>query len=396
MKVFFRGLNSCVMRKADIARYKEAVKGAGHQVVDDPDKSDALVVWTCAFRQDFHDSSIRILKEYEDKYRNKGKRIVACGCLPSIDPVALKANFLGEVTEWKNEAEDMRRLFGANVNSVPRPVVERALSAPIDVFNARNPDIKTMHFDQFIKLFVSEGCPMHCTYCAEVMAFPSYKSFPIEDLVRKCRRAVEEGGQRRVALFADCVGNYGADTGSSLTELLDALVADIEGIEIAIKNLHPLHWHDHLDSIKGHIESGNIFLIQSPIQSANDRILGLMQRQHSQKLIRRLFGVMAGYPSVELETDVIAGFPSETESEFQETVDFVCEYHPKYVLLSGLMPVPGMPAAEFPDQVDFAETRRRVLSAFEQLSERGIICNYDMCDLAQKRFARPLIDQLDL
>jgi len=91
MKIFIRGTNPCVMRKVDIARYREALKLAGHEIVVSPKDADCIMVWTCSFRKDFRDNSIATLQKYEET----GKQVIAIGCLPSIEPDHLKANFAG-------------------------------------------------------------------------------------------------------------------------------------------------------------------------------------------------------------------------------------------------------------------------------------------------------------
>jgi tRNA A37 methylthiotransferase MiaB len=96
----------------------------------------------------------------------------------------------------------------------------------------------------------------------------------------------------------------------------------------------------------------------------------------------------------EIETHIIAGFPQETREQFNETVNFICDYKPKYVLISGFMESPGMEARKMNGKIDFDEKRRRVLSAYERIKKIGLICNYDLCELSQESFRYPLIDQL--
>jgi threonylcarbamoyladenosine tRNA methylthiotransferase MtaB len=392
MKIFIRGLHSCVMRKTDIAGYKISLRKAGHEIVSEPEDSDVILVWTCAFRQDFRDNSINVLKHYQSSY---DKRLIACGCLPSIDSELLQKEFNGEYFEWKNDETAMKELFGADIEKTVNPVIERALPMPIELFKEQNPKFKTTHCDQFLKLFISEGCTFNCSYCAEIVAFPPYRSYPLEELVEQCKRAVRKYDENKVSFFGDCIGEYGKDIGSSLPELIKALIDNIDNIEIGIKNLHPLNFIEYYDDIIEFIKKKHIFLLETPIQSASDPVLELMERRCKKKDLIKIFDGLRECGFKELETHIIVGFPSETEEQFQETVDFICEYKPKWVLVSSFMEAPGRNAVKLKGKIDMKEKQRRVISAYEQISKEGVICNYDNCDLCQDSYAYPRIDELE-
>lgn len=380
MKVFFRSINSCAMRKTDVGKYKNALLEAGHEIVGTPEESDVILVWTCAFRSDFRAHSVNALNEYQKEF---GKRVIACGCLPSIDMEAMREGFKGEYFEWINEAQAMKDLFGVDLDEAQRPLVEKALDVPIEEFKKDNPQIKTTHCDQFIKLFISEGCTFSCTYCAELLAFPEYRSFPLKKLVAKCKQAVEEGNIYKVVLHGDLLGEYGKDIGSSFPELVNMLKTEIPGIELGIRNLHPVHFLEYQDYFAGWLKDGTIFLLETPIQSASDLVLKSMARNYTKADLVKLFDGIKEAGFSEVETHIIAGFPGETEEQFQETVDFICQYKPKYVLISGFMETAKIPASKFAGKVDAEVKRKRVLDAHRQINEKGIICNYDFCDFSQ-------------
>lgn len=390
MKVFFRSMNSCAMRKTDVGKYKNALRAAGHKVVDTPEECDMILVWTCAFRSDFKTHSINVLNEYQNEF---DKKVVACGCLPSIDLEAMRQGFDGEYFEWKNEAEAMKKLFGVDLNEDQRPLVETALDVPIEQFKKENPKIKTTHCDQFVKLFISEGCTYACTYCAERLAFPQYRSFPLEKVVEKCKAAVDEYKVKKVVLHGDLIGEYGKDFGSSFPELMDRLIREIPDIEVGIRNLHPLHGLEFLDHFIKWLENGDVFLLETPIQSAADPILDSMARNYTKKDLEKIFGAIQKTGFTEVETHIIAGFPGETDEQFKETVDFICKYKPKYVLISGFMEAANIPASKFPGRVPDEVKKERVLDAHRRISEMGIICNYDFCEFS-KESVYPRIERM--
>jgi threonylcarbamoyladenosine tRNA methylthiotransferase CDKAL1 len=392
MKIFFRDLNSCAMRKADVERYRLAFKTKGYEIVSDESEAEVICIWTCAFRQDFRDNSFRVI----ERANKSGKKTIVVGCLPDIDPRTFKEKYDGIYVRWRFQDKEFKEKFDIDLDKVPRPFVEKALSGSLEEYAAGNPEIKTMHCDQFVKVFISEGCPLNCTYCAEILAFPEYKSFSIEEIIKKTKWVVGKYGEKRIVLHGDCVGAYGEDIGCSFNDLLDRFVNEIPGIQIGIRNIHPMHFLKHYDEILEKVEDKHIFLIEVPIQSANDRILKLMDRKYNKKDIERIFFGLSDVGFKELETHIIAGFPSETEDEFNESIELICKFKPKYVLVSGFMKTDGMPAAQMTGQIDFEVKKNRVIRAYEEIINKGIICNYDMCDLSKNRFEKKLINELVL
>jgi len=154
MKVHVKTLNICPMRRVNLFQYREALKLAGHILVEDADEADKILVWTCAVRQDFHDNSVAVLKGFEDS----GHAVVAAGCLPSINPAVLAGSFHGELLHYNNDDEEFRRIFGGRLGEAPYPVAEAPIIGPLDQYRADHPGVKVANDDQYIKLFISEGC----------------------------------------------------------------------------------------------------------------------------------------------------------------------------------------------------------------------------------------------
>ena len=110
MNVFIKGLNSCAMRKQNLLRYREFLEKNGHSIVERPEESDIILIWTCAFRGDVAENSLVELERYANEY---DATVIAAGCLPDISPDELHARFKGRVIAWNGEAEALERVFGA-------------------------------------------------------------------------------------------------------------------------------------------------------------------------------------------------------------------------------------------------------------------------------------------
>lgn len=386
MKIYIKGLNSCAMRKQKLHQYENYFISNGHELVSTPSKADYILVWTCAFRADVRDNSVSEIVRYAGEFAGK---IILAGCLPDIEPETARNMSVDHVVSWHGDTV-LDAIFSAT-----KPLEDFAISfgekaVCLDAAKYRNefPEKDATFHDQFIKLVVSEGCHFECAYCSEKLAFPPYRSFPIDELKSICSDMVETSGRKEIILLADSLGNYGEDIGSSLPELITALAGIDNGLKFALNNLNPAsfitYWHD----IAKFIEQGVILHLNLPIQSASDKVLKLMNRAYSKSELERLFSYLNEIGFREFDTHIIAGFPGETEDDFEETIEFILRHRPKYVLGSAFMESPGMPAAILSDKVDSDTTRLRLIKFAEQMTRAGIIANTDESELSAERFRR--------
>lgn len=388
MRVFIKGLNSCAMRKAELAQYKLFLEANGHKVVAKPEDSDIIILWTCGFRSDVRDNSVDEIKRYQKEYKAE---LIVAGCLPDIDPQLLGRVFQGRVIKWRQDALRMEEIFAhpnAHFEHIPATLIEGALCADAANYRVENPDKAASFHDQFIKLLISEGCNYKCSYCSERLAFPPYRSISADNLVASLRKILKETDCRRLVLLADSVGDYGSDIGTTLPELMKRLYKVEPALKIALNNLNPDAFIRYYDEITEFIEDGRIEHFNLPIQSASDRILQLMNRPYSRKDIEKIFGMLKHIGFKEFDTHLIVGFPGETENDFRQTVDFVLGYRPKYVLVSGFMESPIMDACHLSGKVDEDIKRKRLEIAQKLINAQGIICNTEHGELSIDRCRR--------
>lgn len=387
MKVFIKGLNTCTQRAPKLQQYHDFLVANGHQVVDGPEGSDAIVVWTCAFRGDVRDNSIDQLKSLA----GHGAKVVATGCLPDIDPEVLAASFGGEVVNWKEDEAKLERLFragGPGLAEAESVFAEPALCGDLVQHRRAHPDSDVTFPDQFIKLVVAEGCPFKCTYCSERLAFPRYRSVPEDRLVEACRRIVAETGQTDVILLADCVGEYGRDTGGSLPRLIRHLCAIHPRLRVALSNMQPFNFLQHFDEFRELLLAGRIRHLNLPIQTASNRLLSLMKRVYEKADLERMFGLFREIGFDQFDTHVLVGFPGETEADIEETVEFLLRHKVRYVLISKYMETASMPSSALAEKVPPEVASRRVRDLAARLQAAGVICNTEGSDLMEERMER--------
>lgn len=375
MKVHIKGLNNCPMRNQKLKQYIEFLTQNGHEVVDDIDQSDKILIWTCGFRTDVMENSIAEVKRTDAIY---GGRVIVAGCVPDIHPDYLKESFTGDVVNWKDDVAKMDVLFGSRSTSLGdiSPVyVEYKKCDNVTEIQVLHPDADVCFQDQFIKLSVSEGCNYKCTYCSERIAFPKYHSYDEDEIVRACRKIVEETGEYDVMLSGDSLADYGSDTGTTLPRLISKLVAIHPNVKVAIQNFHPCGFLKFEDELVEFIKSNKIAHLAIPIQSASTRILELMNRCYTADDIDRIFTIINRLNFTRFDTHIIAGFPGETDDDFQLTMDFIRKHRPSFCLASFYMDSPIYAAGQLSNKVDREVAMNRLRQAEALFKELNIFFN---------------------
>ncbi|MBU0778350.1 radical SAM protein [Patescibacteria group bacterium] len=388
MKVFVHSLNSCGMRNTDVKRYRDFLTANGHELTNSPEDSDVVLLWTCAFRGDMRDNSLAQIKQYKKNYKAE---LVVAGCLPDIDKKMLNERFKGHIINWRNDEKKMEDFFGApnkKISEIPRVLFKGKLYDDELTFRRKNRDADVPYIGRYIQIYVSEGCPFECTCCSERLTFPPYRSFSEDEIVETCRRQVEHCEKKAIVLLADSVGSYGSDTCSSLPTLINKIKDIHPDLRIAMQGFNPFYFLKFYDEIVEFLRSGLIVHLQIPYQSASDRILKLMKRPYNRADIEKVFSSINEIGFTEFDTHIIAGFPGETEEEFEETVQFALRHRPKYVLLNGFMETPDMATKLLAGKVSPETIHSRLKEAEIRLKDVGILCNCDNSVLSKERFKR--------
>lgn len=395
MKIFLKGLNTCTQRLHKLEQYRLFFQANGHQLVETLSSAEIVFVWTCAFRGDVRDNSMQNLDELQSSTAGE---IIAGGCMPHISP-DLMEGFSGTIIPWRGDSESMNARFrrdgGPSLESFDGCFGASAVCADAGVYRESHPDADIVFHDQFIKLVVSEGCPFACSYCSERLAFPSPRSYPLNNLVDKARDLLANSIKQEIVLIGDCVGEYGIDIKSDLVSLIHELINLGESVRIAINNLHPLSLIRIFERISPLIKEGRISHINLPIQSASNEVLKKMCRGYGASDLDFIFSEFSKIGFHDFDTHIIVGFPGEQDGDFEQTLNFLLLHRPKYVLINRFMESRDMPAAKLAGKISSDEAIRRMRHATDMLQRVGVICNSDEGELMMSRFkkikARPPI-----
>ncbi len=283
-----------------------------HEIVQDPDSADIIVVNTCGFIRDAKKESIEGIYDLLE-YRKNGKKVVAMGCL-------IQRYF----NDFKREVPELDALIGI---SSPRKVADDILkSVKKRVLDVNKPVIDysnlvgTSDTYPYSYLLIADGCNHKCAYCAIPLIKGKYVSRPV-DLIVKEAKLLLNNGEKELILVAQDTTEYGKDIGSSLVELLKELDGLDGDFWIRIMYAYPDKITNELiEFIKNskHV----LHYLDIPLQHSSDKILKLMRRPVTD-YSKLLYKIRKEIPDITIRSTFIVGFPGEDQNDFDNLKDFI-------------------------------------------------------------------------
>jgi tRNA-2-methylthio-N6-dimethylallyladenosine synthase len=345
----------CQMNEYDSERVAGLLKQQSYELTDSETEADLILLNTCAIRDKCEDKVFSKLGELRRlKARRPDLIVGVMGCLAQLHR-----------EEIVRRAPMVDLVFGSPAIARVGELVERARrqrpvletgEAPLVKITAR-PDGAPR-----LKAFVTvmEGCDKHCTFCVVPVTRGRQRSHAPEAVLAEVRGLAAEGC-REVTLLGQTVEMYGRDLDppTDLAALLAAVDA-VEGIaRIRFTTSNPFNFTSRLIHAIRDLPKVCEW-VHLPLQSGSDRILARMNRGYTRRRYLELIAELReAVPAVALSTDLIVGFPGETEEDFEATVEAVERVGYDNVFVFRYSPRPGTPAAAMPDQVPLAVKARR-------------------------------------
>ena len=344
----------------------------GHQMVDDENEADVIIINTCCFIHDAKEESIQnILEMAQLKERGRLKALIVTGCLAQ----RYKDEILKEIPEvdavlGTTSYEEIGNVIDSVLSD---NMVERGQSRITMKDVDYLPEVKTKRLvttgGHFAYLKIAEGCDKHCTYCIIPKVRGNYRSVPMENLLKEARE-LAEGGVKELILVAQETTVYGQDIyGEKMLPKLLRELCKISGIRwIRILYCYPEEITEEL--IQTMKEEPKIcHYLDLPIQHASDAILKKMGRRTSKaQLIETIEKLRAAMPDIALRTTLITGFPGETQEDHEELMDFIDRMEFERLGVFTYSPEEDTPAAKMDGQIDeeVKEDRQAELMELQQ------------------------------
>jgi tRNA-2-methylthio-N6-dimethylallyladenosine synthase len=376
----------CQMNERDSEAVAAMLRARGYRIVADEHECDILLLNTCSVRDAAEQKAIGKAGYLQQRKRRQPDFVLGIlGCmaqnrgaslleqLPDVDLIVGTQKF----HQVPGYLDNLRAARAAGV-PIGATIVDLAEEAGSQNTIKDHP-LPEPGEERRVSAFVSiqQGCNMDCSFCIVPKTRGDERSRPMDDIVAECR-ALAERGVREITLLGQIVTSYGrrdyAHTGgvSPFVQLLERVHA-IDGIaRIRFTSPHPRGFKDDLVAAYGRLPKLCPY-VHLPMQSGSDRILRAMNRPYTRERYREIVAALrAVNPEMYLSTDVIVGFPGETEAEFAEThalfaaCDFDMAYIFKYSVRS------GTPAAELADQVAEEEKERRNQVLLALLQENSL------------------------
>lgn len=346
----------CAKNEVDSAAMARTLKAAGYHVIEQPESADVIIVNTCSFIQSATEESLEAIFEAAALPAvSRGEAaIVVAGCMPARygDDLADELEEARAFVPCSKEDDIVAIVDG--IRGIDRTALGTAFAkvAVEEMAGGGAP---------FAYVKISDGCDRFCSYCTIPYIRGRYHSFPAEAIQQDVRRAVQEEGAKEIVLIAQDTGRWGQDLpeGHDLAWLVDTLAQQWPSIWFRVMYLQPEGVSDSLLKVMAERENVCSYL-DIPLQHVSERILRAMNRPGSRASFEQLVQrVQAAVPDITLRTTLIAGFPGETEEEFEDLCDFVAEAPFDYVGVFPYSREEGTRAFDLPDQLDEDEKAER-------------------------------------
>ena len=324
----------CSANFADGEMVAGLLKNEGYELVDDSSHSDLNIIMTCSVKDATEHRMINRIQNLSNK------PLIVAGCLPKAE------------RKMVEKLNPNASLMGPDSISHVSQVVRSSLSGKKMVHFDRNiPKINLprIRINPIISIVeIGSGCMSDCTFCQTKIAKGMIQSYRIGDIVRQIKNDIREGC-KEVWLTSTDNGCYGLDNGTNLNNLLSEC-CDIEGdFKIRVGMMNPMYLDNLLDEmIEIYSSNDKIFkFIHIPIQSGSNKVLHDMRRDHDVNIVYESVNKFRKkIPEITISTDMIVGFPSENEIDFDKTIDIVNDLQFDIVNISKYSSRPGTRASK--------------------------------------------------
>jgi len=325
MKVFIESYG-CTFNQADGQIIAGNLVENDIDIVDSIEDADVIIVNTCYVKLPTEDKMTFRIQKLQKEFPDK--KIIVGGCMVEIDPD--KLDKIGGDISWigphqlNKSSEVVRATYCGDV------IRETGFSKDSKVGVPKIDDGSLIHILQ-----ICEGCLGACTFCCTRFARGPLNSYPIRDIVAEAKWAIENGACE-IQLTAQDTAAFGRDSGEKLSDLIKE-VANLDGdFRVRVGMMHPKNILNDVDEIIEAIKHPKVYdFIHLPVQSGSDKVLSDMRRGHTISQYKEIVSKFKKeIPNISLAVDIIVGYPTENDDDFNQTVKLLKDIKPSLIHLS--------------------------------------------------------------
>jgi MiaB-like tRNA modifying enzyme len=341
----------CTLNFADSELMMGLLKEAGHEIVSTVDSASLVVVNSCTVKNLAENKLFKAVRDAE----SGGKKVVVAGCVAQAEQSHLNGRLSGYSVVGTKQ-----------LNKIVHVVEETLAGNTVQMLGIEKNErlnVPKVRRNKIIGIVpIAEGCLGECSYCKARMARGRLVSYDPEAIVKQVMSDVRDGCREIWLTSQDC-GAYGKDIGTNIVALLKSVCAVEGDFMIRLGMMNPNFALEYLDELIGVFKSnkGKLFwFIHLPVQAGSNRILQEMNRKYTKEEFTRVCQAFRTVmPEMTIATDVICGFPSESDEEFKQTMDLVKQVQPDVINISRFWARPGTPAASMEGQLHGRDTNER-------------------------------------
>ncbi len=315
----------CTMNFGEGEELSERMSALGYSPAKTADEADMVILNTCTVVETTEKRMIKRMNEL----KALGKEVIVTGCMAKVQPGRVEIRLPGTLIIPPEEYGDFSRMVAEHYGC----------GTPVEIQS----DEKTAIIP------IAQGCRGNCTYCITRFARGTLKSYDASAIKERFDRFVDNG-VKEILITAQDTGCYGADSGTDLGDLIRLLLTKEGDYRIRIGMMNPNSLKPVLNSVLDAFGDDRVYkFLHIPVQSGSDAVLAGMKRHYTVEDFFTLVGaVRARYPEISIATDLIAGFPGESNEDHRKTLDLITRLRADTINITRFSPRPGTVAFNMP------------------------------------------------
>ncbi|MCQ2085527.1 MAG: tRNA (N(6)-L-threonylcarbamoyladenosine(37)-C(2))-methylthiotransferase [archaeon] len=315
----------CTMNFGEGDELSERMDSLGYLRASSADEADIVILNTCTVVETTEKRMIKRMNEL----KAAGKEVIVTGCMAKAQPsrvmIRLPDSLIIPPEEYDGFYDKVAEKYGCGT---PINVVESSTTAIIPI---------------------AQGCRGNCTYCITRFARGALRSYPPEQIKQRFDKLVDRG-VKEILITAQDTGCYGMDIGTDLGELIRLLLTKEGDYMIRIGMMNPNNLRPVLASVMDAFRDDRVYkFLHIPVQSGSDAVLDRMRRHYTaEDFFSLVADIRSYYPDLSIATDIIAGFPAETEEDHAKSVELIRKLRADTVNITRFSPRPGTVAFKMP------------------------------------------------